>query len=258
MSNLNGYIKLHRKLLAWEWYSDINVRVLFLHCLLKANHKPEKWLGKTIEAGQFATSIGHLAKECGLTMQQTRTAIDKLKLTSEITYKSTSRYSIITINNWNLYQANNTQDNKQITNEQQTNNNKQEYKEIKENKEKKNIDIFCNVDFEKCFSLYSQNCSKLIPLSYEKRSRVILEELRYFLDEIDYDFSYFLNLCKKANDLEKIVDTRIDFRSMTRNHIGIMNGKYETKAGNAIERKYAAIDEIVARKRLEEKGVTSG
>lgn len=136
MDNLNGFIKIHRKLLTWEWYTDINVRVLFFHCLLKANHKSERWQGIEIKAGQFVTSYGHLAKECGLSTQQTRTAIDKLKLTGEITSQTTSRYSIITIRNWYLYQTNNKQNNKQITNEQQTNNNKQEIKE-----EKKNINL---------------------------------------------------------------------------------------------------------------------
>ena len=252
MSNLNGFIKLHRKLLAWEWYSDINVRVLFFHCLLRANHKKEKWQGIEINAGEFVTSIGHLSKECGLTEQQTRTALNKLKLTSEITSKSTSRYSIITVNNWNLYQTNNTQDNKQITNEQQTNNNKQEYKEYKEIKEKKNIDIFCNKDFQKCFTLYSENCPKLTPLVFEKRNMGILKELNEFLLEIDYDFSYFLNLCKKANDLEKIVDTKIDFKMLIRNHSGIMSGKYETKSNNALDRKNQAIKDFFAKKREQE------
>jgi len=253
MSNLNGFIKLHRKLLVWEWYSDINVRVLFFHCLLRANHKTEKWQGIELNAGQFITSLGHLSKECGLTEQQTRTALNKLKSTREITSKSTSRYSIITVNNWNLYQTNNTQDNKQITNEQQTNNNRQEFKEYKEIKEKKNIDIFCNVDFDKCFSLYSENCPKLIPLRFEKRSRAILDELNNFLIEIDYDFSYFLNLCKKANELEKIVDSRIDFKMLIKNHIGIMNGKYSAKNGNAIERKNAAINDYLLKMQKEAK-----
>ena len=249
MSNLNGYIKLYRKLLVWEWYSDINVRVLFFHCLLKANHKTEKWQGIEINAGQFVTSLGHLSKECGLTERQTRTALSKLKTTGELTSKTTSRYSVISINNWNKWQANDTQNDKQRTSERQANDNKQEYKEYKEIKEKKNIDIFCNIDFQKCFTLYSENCPKLTPLSYEKRSRVILEELRYFLDEIDYDFSYFLNLCQKANTLEKIVDTRLDFRSMIRNHIGITNGKYETKSGTTQERKNAALTDFFAKKR---------
>ena len=227
MSNLNGFIKLHRKLLAWEWYSDINVRVLFFHCLLRANHKKEKWQGIEINAGEFVTSYDHLAKECGLSIHQTRTALDKLKMTGELASKTTSRYTVIVINNWNKWQTNDTQNGKQMANEWQTNGNKQEYKEIKEYKEKKNIDIFCNVDFEKCFNFYSENCSNLIPISFERRNKAILEELREFLNEIDYDFSYFLDLCKKANSLEKIIKNRIDFRSMIRNHIGIMNGKYE-------------------------------
>lgn len=228
MTNLNGFIKLHRKLLKWEWYSDINVRVLFFHCLLRANHKPEKWQGIELAAGQFITSLGHLAKECGLSEQQTRTALNKLKLTSEITSKSTSRNTIITVNNWKLYQTNNTQDNKQITNNQQTNNNRQEYKEVKEYKEIKK-DIVCNLDFEKSFKIYATYCKNLIPLNYERRNRQTLEELNEFLSEVNYDFDYFTSLCQKANSLVKIVDNKIDFRSMIRNHIGIMNGKYETK-----------------------------
>lgn len=253
MSNLNGFIKLHRKLLAWEWYSDVNVRVLFLHCLLRANHKPEKWLGVNLEIGQFATSIGHLAKECGLSEQQTRTALNKLKSTSEITYTSTSRYSIITINNWKSYQTNNTPNNKQITNEQQTNNNRQEYKESKEYKEKKK-DIVCNLDFEKCFKIYFENCKNLTPLSYERRSRNILDELNSFLNEIEYDFDYFLALCQQANSLKTIVDRKIDFRSMVRNHIGIMNGKYKTQEQviNETVKKRAEISIIETKKRNDE------
>jgi hypothetical protein len=145
--------------------------------------------------------------------------------------QTTSQYSIITIKNWIDYQGDNKQINKRITNEQQTNNKRitttKESKEYKESKEKKNIDIFCNLDFEKCFKIYSENCTNLIPLSLERRAKNILEELKEFLVEIDYDFSYFLNLCKKANNLEKIVNSKIDFRSMIRNHIGIINGKYE-------------------------------
>ncbi len=119
---MNGYIKLHRQLMEWEWYKNIPVRILFEHCLLKANHKEKKWQGIVIPKGSFVTSYENLAFETGLTVQQVRTAINKLKSTSEITYKSTSHYSIITVNNWERFQEDNTQNNKQITNNQQTNN----------------------------------------------------------------------------------------------------------------------------------------
>lgn len=116
------FLKLYYKLLDWEWYTNANVMRLFIHCLLKANKKPKKWQGYTIERGSFITSYENLAFELGLTVQQIRTAINKLKSTGEITYQSTSQYSIITVKNWDEYQPDNTQNNKQITNEQQTNN----------------------------------------------------------------------------------------------------------------------------------------
>lgn len=136
---MTGYIKTYRKMLEWEWYKDIPVRILFEHCLLKANFEEKKWRGQIIERGSFVTSYGNLAKETGLTVQQVRTAINKLILTSEITHKGHSKYSVITVNNWDCYQANNTQDNKQSTNNQQTNNKqitttkeREEYKEREE------------------------------------------------------------------------------------------------------------------------------
>ena len=105
ITQIGGFVKLHRELLNWEWYSDLPVRVLFLHCLLKANFKNTKWKGQTIKSGEFITSIASLSKETALSQQQTRTALFKLKSTHEITIKTTSRYSIITVNNWNKWQS---------------------------------------------------------------------------------------------------------------------------------------------------------
>jgi len=126
MENNTGWIAIHRKLLEWEWYGDINVRLVFLHLLLKANHTTKKWKGETIERGSFITSLENLSKEIGITTQQTRTAITKLKSTNEITSKSTSHYTMICITNYDKYQGgrkdrNNKITNK-ITNEQQTDN----------------------------------------------------------------------------------------------------------------------------------------
>lgn len=139
---MEGWIKIHRKLLDWEWYSDINVTRLFIHLLLKANHTENKWQGMIIEQGQLVTSLEHLSKEIGLTFQQTRTALDKLKSTNEITIKTTNKNSLITIMNYSFYQNNETKITSEITNkitnEQQTNN-KQNNKQITTNKNDKNI-----------------------------------------------------------------------------------------------------------------------
>lgn len=108
---------------------------------------------------------------------------------------------------------------------------------------KKN-DIVCNQHFEKCFKIYSENCSNLLPLNYERRSRNVLELLNAFLQEIDYDLEYFKGLCIKANDLKTIVDRKIDFKSLINNHIGIMNGKYENTAQISNEMFKRCLDNI--------------
>ena len=77
----NSFIKLYRSLLDWEWWDDKNVTRLFLTMLLSANWQTKKWHGMTIEKGSVFTSIEHLSKKSGLTMQQTRTALNKLKST---------------------------------------------------------------------------------------------------------------------------------------------------------------------------------
>lgn len=119
---MQGFIKLHRQILEWEWYKDANTMRLFLHFLLKANHKEKKWQGHTIDKGSFITSLDNLVIETGLSKMQIRTAIKKLKLTHEITHETTRSFSIITINNWEQYQDNNTQDNIEITHKQHTDN----------------------------------------------------------------------------------------------------------------------------------------
>lgn len=135
-----GFIKLYRSFTKWEWYDDANTMRVFLHCLLKANHESAKWRGNIIERGSFISSYGIIAKELRLSVQNIRTSIRKLNLTGELTYKTTSRYSIITINNYNVYQENNNQDNNLSTIKQQSiNNQATTNKNDKNKKNKKNI-----------------------------------------------------------------------------------------------------------------------
>lgn len=118
----NGWITVHRKIMSWEWYGDSRIVHTFIHCLFKANHKQNKWQGALIERGQFITSVENMANDINCSIQQMRTILKKLKSTNEITIKTTTKYSIISITNYEQYQDSNKQDNKQITNEQQTNN----------------------------------------------------------------------------------------------------------------------------------------
>jgi predicted transcriptional regulator len=108
----NGWIKLHRSLLEWEWYDDINVMRVFLHCLLMANHKDKKYRGAVVERGSFLTGRDTLASQTGLTVQQIRTSLNKLKSTNELTIKSSKQGTVIQVVSYDKYQ--------EVTNESTT------------------------------------------------------------------------------------------------------------------------------------------
>jgi DNA-binding Lrp family transcriptional regulator len=119
---MEGWISLHRKLPNWEWYQDLNTKSLFIHCLLKANHKEKKWRGITIKRGSFITSFSHLSSETGISLQSVRTAIKNLEATGEIRKESTSKNTLITVVNYGSYQDSQQRVNKQATKYQQVGN----------------------------------------------------------------------------------------------------------------------------------------
>lgn len=109
----SGYIKLFRKITTWEWYSDPATRDLFIHCLLKANWEPGVWRGHPYKRGEFFTSYRKLAEETGFSLQHTRTALKRLQETQSLTLFSTSKYTLISICNYDEYQESDTVSNKQ-------------------------------------------------------------------------------------------------------------------------------------------------
>ena len=98
------WIKTYEKLLKWEWYGDPNMVAIWIHLLLKANWCDKKWRGITIKRGQLITSRTRLADEVGTSEQQTRTCLERLQSSCEITCEATNRYTIITICNYESYQ----------------------------------------------------------------------------------------------------------------------------------------------------------
>ena len=120
-----GWIKLHKKFIEWGWFHKSEMVHLFIYFLLKANHKPRYFEGHLIKTGSFVTGRNKIHSETGISSQTIRTCIERLKSTNEITIKSTKRFSIITINNYNAYQSKESETNQvinQVTNQQLTNN----------------------------------------------------------------------------------------------------------------------------------------
>lgn len=161
-SETNGFVKLDRGILNWEWYSEPCTRGLFIHCILKANWKAGSWKGQPYERGQFITSLSSLADETGYSVQNIKTALKHLISTGELT----SKYRIITVCNYDKYQVTNKPDNKVLTNNQQTANKQlttdEEYKEIKN---KRNNNIYAS-SFEEVWKIYPKKKEK--SASYQK------------------------------------------------------------------------------------------
>lgn len=117
------WIKIHNKLLDWEWASCPETMALWIHILLRANYEDRRWQGITVPRGSFVTSVDSLASSTGLTVRQVRTSLNRLLATNEIERETTNRYTIITVCKYDEYQLNEDLIDKQTTSKRQTNDN---------------------------------------------------------------------------------------------------------------------------------------
>lgn len=206
-----GYIKLHRKITHWEWYTDVNTKALFLHCLLMANHKDNNWRGIEVKQGTFITSLRNLSTEIGLSVSQTRTSLKKLEMTQEIAQESHTHHTLIKVLNYAEYQGlvddekdvNSTIAAQHMTNKSQTNrtqnstqnSNKQE---LKENKNEKNDKKLKNKEeiysvqivdewemlFKQFWQAYPKKVSKAESIKWFQKNKPTQEQVDYMIYKI--------------------------------------------------------------------------
>lgn len=148
-----GHIKIDRKILNWEWYSDYKMVHLFIHLLLKANFKENTWQGVLIKRGQLVTGLHKLSANTGLTVSQIRTCLGKLEMTHEIASKMTNKYTIITICKYDTYQSESNisskQNSKQIDTQDSTPLSTQDSNTIRKQEDKK---VFINMPLAENFN----------------------------------------------------------------------------------------------------------
>ncbi len=135
MAEPTTFIKLDRNIINWRWFKDHKTYKLFTYLLVVANITDKPWRDIVIKRGQLVTSIAHLAEETGLTEREVRTALNRLKTTQEATSLSSPQYTLITIENYDVYQR----ATRFATNDRQTTDKRptttKEVKELKERKE---------------------------------------------------------------------------------------------------------------------------
>lgn len=186
---MSGWIKIYRKLLKWEWYNDKNCRLLFIHCLLMANHEDAKWRGVDIKKGSFISSLGNLSQSSGLTIRELRTALTKLKSTNELTSQGHAEYTVFTVVNYNSYQSSDTPIDKPKTSKRQASDKQattdKEELRIKEERER----IESKVDFFEIFWNKYPNKTGKKP-AQEKFNKLTELEIQSILKTIDAFAAY--------------------------------------------------------------------
>ena len=108
---MKGWISLYRKMQEhWIWKSTepFDKRSAWLSLLFKANHKDTNVMIDsklvTIKRGSFITSELKLANEWKWSRKKVRTFLKRLEADQMLTKNSTTKYTTITIENWDLYQ----------------------------------------------------------------------------------------------------------------------------------------------------------
>lgn len=98
-------MKLHRKLLEWEWYQDAHMVHLLVHLLLTATHEDRKYKGLTIKRGQVVTSKKKLSEALNMSETSVMRRLRRLEVDRFVDLKVDQHGTTITICNYDSYQG---------------------------------------------------------------------------------------------------------------------------------------------------------
>lgn len=140
-----GWIKLHRSIRDNDIFNDPQLLRLWIICLTEATHKErEQLVGRQVVhlmPGEFVTgrfAISELYNDGVKPKDKVKGEktiyrwLETLESAGYLTIKKTTKYSVVSINNWNYYQRNDQQNDQQMTNNVTTN------KKLKNDKENNN------------------------------------------------------------------------------------------------------------------------
>ena len=254
----NGYIKLYRSILKWEWWDHINTTRVFIWLLLNAQWEDYRYRGYKVPRGSLVIGRKRMSKDLRMSEQSIRTALEHLKSTNEITIQSTNKFSLVTIVNWDKYQGKddeiNQQTNQQIN--QQSTNNQPTTNHIIRNKEYKNIrrEEYSVADCEALQNLFNDVCYNFSACRNLTKTR--LEKVRILLSEFALDD--IKKVFEKANGSDYLTGKNdrgwragFDWIIDVDNFVKIQDGNFDNRQGKKSRYDFDEIDREIRSKQYQ-------
>lgn len=232
-----GYVKLYRKVMDSFVWTNPYMYKLWNLCLMKAGHENRKFLfnGKEIwlNSGEFVTGRDAITFEMNKGVKREHQVnsgsvwrwLKRFEKEGMLNIKSTTKYSVVSINNWDDYQASEHQVNiKRTTSEQQVHTNKNE----KNDKNEKNINN--NNKGSSIRSIWENN--GFGPMSSKT------------MTDFDYWISDFEKIGASQKDAEqliiKAIEIAIDANARNYNYINAILIDWERRGFKSVEEREAA------------------
>ncbi len=114
-----GFVTIPDNLPGWAWYHDNNTLLVYMRLYFAAVWCDTEYEHITLKRGQVITTFPKIAEENGITVRQARTILDRLKSTGKVTVKTTAKFSIITVLDYDCAHENVSQNDSQLTGERQ-------------------------------------------------------------------------------------------------------------------------------------------
>ena len=177
----NGFMFLPRDIRKWGWYKDSKMVHMLIHLMLEAQYQDNDCRGIKLKRGQLLTGRKQLSEETGLTEREVRTTIKRLANDQQITIKTTNKYSIITVCNYDSWQSLQKRNDQQTTSKKPTNDQQSDH--YKKNIIKDNIEI------------NNKDATASLQLEFEE------PEVKSKVSDFDFDdFLDYFNKTLKANN----------------------------------------------------------
>ena len=239
-----GFIILHRKIKETAIYSDSQAVHLWIHLLLKANHKSNQFVqnGKliTVNRGQLVTGRKKLSAETGVSESKIQRLLKLFEDMQMIEQLANSRNRLITVVNYDSHQSGEQQMNSPRTTDEQpanTNNNDNNdnnalVTSTSDDYEKPEIE---KIPYQKIIDIYHEQCPELTRVM--KLTETRKKQIKARWNDSDYDcktsrfWTQFFTVVNQSDFLNGRVDGRgwkADFEWLTKltNFVNVMEGKY--------------------------------